>query len=342
MGKSVTLQDVAERAEVSTGTVSRVLNGPGGAPETRQRVLKAAAELNYRANLFARGMRGGRKNCIGILVEEHISPEDPWLETIVLSMAQVISESGYHCMIDFYHAEQELFPRMLENVDAVMLLGNYPGEFFRAVKERGGPPLVTYDEKMPYENGRSLVIDWKAGMQEAIGYLLALEHSLLGLVVAGVDYPSLRERYEGYLEGLPRYGRKVDENLIKTTREMENGGFEEAYELTEQLLEEQPDVSAIIYGSDCMAVAGMQKLREMGLGVPEEVSVVGFDDSAWARVTVPPLTTVGVNYRDLCTQMLETLRMLLGERGSVPSSRIEPDLVRRSSTARRGQEARER
>lgn len=336
MGKNITIQDVAERADVSTGTVSRVLNGPGGAPETRRRVLEAATDLNYRASLFARGMRGARKNCIGILVEGHISPEDPWLETIVLSMAQVISESGYHCMIDFFPADEDGIPPMLENVDAAMLLGNYPEAFFRRAEESGGIPLVTYDEKMPYENGETLVIDWKAGMREAIGYLLALEHSRLGLVVAGVDYPALRERYEGYLEGLSRYGRRVDRSLIRTTREMDDGGFEEAYELTEDLLEDEPDVSAIIYGSDCMAVAGMQKLREMGLGVPEDVSVLGFDDSAWARVMVPPLTTVGVNYRQLCTQMLETLRMLLGERGSVPSSRIEPDLVRRSSATRRG------
>jgi DNA-binding LacI/PurR family transcriptional regulator len=339
MGKSITIQDVAERAEVSTGTVSRVLNGPGGAPETRRRVLEAAAELNYRANLFARGMRGGRKNCIGILVEGHISPEDPWLETIVLSMAQVVSESGYHCMIDFFRPDEEVFPRMLENVDACMLLGNYREDFFTEVATHSGLPLVTYDEKMPYENGESLFIDWKAGMQEAIGYLLALEHSRLGLVVAGVEYPALRERYEGYLEGLPHYGREVDQQLIKTTSEMEDGGFEEAFQLTEELIDEQTDVSAIIYGSDCMAVAGMQKLREMSLQVPEDVSVVGFDDSALARVTMPPLTTVGVNYRDLCTRMLESVRMLLGERGSVPSSRIEPDLVRRSSTARRGMAA---
>lgn len=336
MAKNVTIQDVARRAEVSTGTVSRVLNGPSGAPETRRRVLEAADELDYRANLFARGMRGGRKNCIGILVEGHISPEDPWLETIVLSMAQVISESDYHCMIDFFPPGEGGFPQMLENVDACMLLGNYPEEFFAAVEDRNALPLVTYDEKMPYKNGESLFIDWKAGMQEALGYLLALEHSRVGLVAAGVEYPALRERYEGYREGLPHYGREVDDGLVKTTREMENGGFEEAYKLTEQLMHDQPDMSAIIYGSDCMAVAGMQKLREMGLDVPGDVSVVGFDDSAWARVTVPALTTVGVNYRDLCNQMLETLRMLLGDRASAPSARIEPELVRRTSTARHG------
>mgnify|MGYP006290267497 CR=1 FL=1 len=336
MAQNATIQDVADRADVSTGTVSRVLNGPSGSPETRRKVLKAAEELNYRANLFARGIRGGRKNCIGILVEGHISAQDPWLETIGLTMAQVISGGGYHCMMDFFRPDENGFPPMLDNVDGAVLLGNYPQQFFEDVRERSNLPLVTCDEKMPYENGQSVAIDWKSGMQEALGYLLALEHSRVGLVIAGVEYPALADRFEGYIEGLRQYGRDVDEDLIKTTCEMAGSGFEEASEMTEELMIEQSDVSAIIYGSDCMAVAGMQKLRNLDLRVPEDVSVVGFDDSAWARGTVPPLTTVGVDYGDLCTQMLETLRMLLGERSALPSSTIEPDLVRRSSTARRG------
>jgi LacI family transcriptional regulator len=336
MAKNVTIQDVADRAEVSIGTVSRVLNGGAAATETREKVLEAASKLEYRVNLFARGMRGSRKNCIGILIEGAISDEDPWLESIMVAMSRVISRSGYHCMVDFWEGGESDLPKMLDNVDGCMLLGHYPEEFFGMLDERIGLPLVTYDEKMPYENGEVLSVDWKAGMYEVIGYLLALEHARVGLVIAGLDYPSLRERYRGYLEALPQYGREVDESVIKTYPGMGRGPFEEAYQLTGDLLKEQPEVTAIVYGSDTMAVAGMQKLRSTGRRVPQDVSVVGFDDSAWAQVTVPALTTEGVNYRELSGRMLEALRALIGERDAPPKLTMKPELIRRSSAARRG------
>lgn len=336
MTSKVTIQDVADRAEVSIGTVSRVLNGGGAAADTREKVLEAASELNYRVNLFARGMRGSRKNCIGILVEGGISDEDPWLESIMVAMSRVISRSGYHCMIDFWDGAGAELPKMLDNVDGCMLLGHYPDEFFRTIDQELGLPLVTYDEKMPYENGEALSVDWEAGMHEVLGYLLALGHERVGLVIAGLDYPSLRARYEGYLEALPTYGRQVDRAVIKTTVAMDRGPFRMASELTGELLGEEPELSAIVYGSDTMAVAGMQKLQGMGLSVPEDVSVVGFDDSAWAQVTSPPLTTEGVNYRDLSSRMLEALRALIGERSAPPKLTIKPELIRRASAARRG------
>lgn len=332
--QKTTISDVAERAGVSAGTVSRVLNRQEGAPETRRRVVDAARKLGYRPDMYASGMRSNRKRCMGILVESSLGHHDPWLEKVTLAMADLLSEAGYRCMLEFWSKDEENLPRVLDSVDGCMLLGDFPEEFFSRVEREVGLPLVNHDEKMPYENGASLRTDWQAGVDQVVQYLLAFGHTKVGLVVAGTRYPSLRARYEGFLEAMPHFGHEIDDTLVAATETFEDRGYETARRLTGELLDRRPDLTGIVYGSDLMAFGGMRTLKERGLEVPADVSVVGFDDTDAARTMVPPLTSVGVDYKELAMRQLHCLETLIGERTVMPDLTVRPRLVRRESVTR--------
>ncbi|MFP4027694.1 MAG: LacI family DNA-binding transcriptional regulator [Candidatus Brocadiia bacterium] len=333
MANKTTIGDVAQEAEVSISTVSRVLNGHGASAETRNRVMAAAEQLDYRPNMYARGIRSSRKNCMGILVEASVGEDDPWLERIVLSMAGTLSEADYGCMLDFWKKGSDDLPRVFDRVDGCMLLGNFPDSFFERLDRHCDTPLVTYDEKMPYSHGVSLSVNWAEGMHQAVQYLLALNHRQIGLVVAGTQYPSLRARRDGYTEALPHFGRSVDESLIATSETMEDGGFHTARKLTHELLERRPEITAIVYGSDRMAFGGLEAIKASGRKIPEDISVIGFDDTNCGRSMIPPLTTVGVDYKKLSLVMLECLEVLSGERRVMPDGEIIPQLIKRRTVA---------
>ncbi len=332
MEEKVTIVDVARLAEVSPGTVSRVLNNDGTTPRTRDKVLQAVKELGYRPNPFARGMRSMRKNCIGVLMESGMGEDDPWLEKIVLAITSALSEMRLGCMTEFWSNDSERMPALLDSVDGCILLGNYPDSFFRRIERQWALPLVTYNEKMPYERGISLQVDWDTGMRRAVQYLLAHRHENIGLVIAGTKYPSLRARYDAFKSALSDFGREPDPSQTASCEGSPGGTFFSAGgALTSQLLDSARPVSAIIYGTDFMAFGGMEVLREREISVPQDLSVVGFDNTDWGRMMNPPLTTVGVDYHQLSLRLLEALEVLQGRSRRMPELTLEPTFVERKS-----------
>lgn len=333
MSETVTIADVAKRAEVSTGTVSRVLNGCSTKHQTRNRVFQAARDLGYRPELTAGSMRSARNNCMGILVEKSMGSNDPWLDNVVMVLSDFLSGANYGCMIEFWRRRDEDIPEFVDKVDGCILLGNYPESFFKTLSQRRNIPLVTFNEKLPYQNGIRIQIDWEEGMLKAVQYLLALQHEKIGLVVAGTQYPSLKARFDAFREALNHFGREVDHSLISSSEEVEPASYRTSFELTEQLLSRRPDLSAIIYSSDFAAMGGLEALRQSGYSVPEDISIMGFDNTDWGRNMVPALTSIGVDYRILAASLLEALEYLLGERRTMPVTRLKPDLFKRKTTA---------
>ncbi len=338
MADKPTVVDVAKRAGVSPGTVSKALSGRGS-KTVRSKVKEAVHELGYRPNLFARAMRSPLKNCIGILVSA-VSENDPWLEKILPTMAAVISESGYRCVVDFWKGDAEEAPIVLDSVDGCILLGNYPDDFFRMVERDYGLPLVTVSEKMPYSRGVSLQVDWGAAMHEVVQYLLAYQHRRIGLVVVGTYSPSLKARYEGYMEAMHHFGRELDESLIATAPGGDQGPFgagrlkyliDTSEKLTEQILQGRRRPTAIVFGTDRSAFGGLLALRKAGLRVPEDVSIAAFDNTDWGSVMTPAITSAGVDYRDLSLHLIEVLEGFVGTRKRMPAVKLRPELAKRES-----------
>ncbi len=335
MTRRFTIIDVAEKAGVSTSTVSRVMNGGGTTPDTREKVLSTARAINYRPNLFARGIRSSQKNCIGLLIAGELKEYNPWVEKAVMSIIFTLARTRYRCMTDICDREEGSLPKILENVDGCILLGNYPESFFSSLIEEKKLALATYNEKMPYENGVSLEVDEQVGMHSAVQHLLALNHENIGLVVVGTRYPSQRKRHAGYKKSMLHFGRGIEESLVSSCRDLTEGnGYSLGAALTEKLLRHRPDVSAIIYGSDFAAFGGLSILRHNGIRVPEDVSVIGFGNTDWARMMPPALTSVGVDYSELSQRLLSALEALMDSRHRMPDLRLEPVLIERETTAR--------
>ncbi len=342
MKQKVTIDVVARKAGVSPGTVSKALNGRGS-PATREKVAEIAKNLGYRPNFFARAICSPYKECIGVLAST-VTEDDPWVEKILPATISAVSESGYRCMADFWKGESKSgTPEMLDSVDGCILLGDFSDDFFPAVEREYGLPLVTVSEKMPYGNGISLQVDWNGAVQDVVQYLLAHQHTQIGLVVYGTSWPSLHARYKGFIETMSHFEREVDESLLAISdgQDVENvktGRVEymidASMRLTKQLLQRRPDVTAIVFGSDLSAFGGIEVLREKGYRVPEDISIAAFDNTDWGRVMNPALTTAGVDYRELSLYMIETLEGLVAGRGRRSEEKIRPHLVKRKSIVR--------
>ena len=340
--EKVTVDDVAQRAGVSPGTVSKALNGRGSSA-TRTKVAEVAQELGYRPNFFARAMCSSRKNCLGVLAST-VTKDDPWVEKILPAIVAAVSECGYRCMADFWEDGGDGPPNLLDSVDGCILLGDYSDDFFPMVERHYRLPLVTVSEKMPYSHGVSLQIDWSGAMHEVVQYLLAHRHTKIGLVVYGTAWPSLEARYKGFLEAMDHFGREIDESMLATAdgrevdEEAETGRVEYIIDasrrLTERLLKRRPDVTAIVFGSDLSAFGGITALREAGRRVPEQVSIAAFDNTDWGKVMTPALTSAGVDFRQLSMHMIETLEELAGVRRGRSQEKLRPHLVKRKSVAR--------
>ena len=331
MKQDVTIQDVAERAHVSTGTVSRVFNGHNVQKARRLRVLEAAKELDYQPNLYAKGMRSVRNGCFGIIVERVIKHNDPWLQKLVLSVSSAMVERGCPCMLDFFDDADEDLPRILKWVDGCVLFGRYPPEFFEKAQRETDIPLVTYGEKMLYPNGISLDMDWASGFQEAVTHLFALGHEKIGFVRSGAGHPSGEQKYAGYLAGLTAYGSAVDEQAAELDPNPGTSVFATAKTRTHRLLDRVPDVTGIVYASDSTAFGGIAALHERGFQIPRDISIVGADDTDAGRWMVPSLTTVAMNYQELSARLLEALTSLVNGHAPISSTPMTPRLIIRDT-----------
>lgn len=287
----VTIYDVAREAGVSDATVSRVFNNKDSVREvTRERVLAAAKKLGYVANLQARSLAGGKINVIGLLIP---GLDNGYLVEIVRGVDQALGQSGYELMIHTTHRRGNNEADYLQYVangltEGILLVVPFlSGDFLHALKEINYP-YVLIDEVD--DSGQSFSVsatNWQ-GAYDATNYLLQLGHERIGFITGMLELSSAKDRLNGYLSALQDFGIPSDENLIV------HGTFqkETGYTMALQLLELDDAPTAIFASNDVMALGAMEGVRAKGLSIPEDVSVIGFDDIPEALISYPKLTTV--------------------------------------------------
>ena len=306
-----TLQDVAERARVSTATVSRVLNG--GYPvaaETRRRVEKAVRALGYVANAHARALAGVTNRTVGVVVTEIV---DPFFSQIVHGIQRETAAAGRICLIGATLGEQR---RELEIVDllheqraeAVIVVGG------ALLDERHQAGLAA-DAKAMAASGSRLVLcgrpplpapspsaavhyDNTNGALNAVDHLMGLGHRRILYVGGRPDISTQRDRLAGYLLGHERRGLEADPGLVLEGEFSRRFGYERTAQALERLTGAQ-SFTAVMAANDATAAGAMQALREAGRRVPQDVSVVGYDDVPVAAETVPALTTVHIPLQEM-------------------------------------------
>jgi LacI family transcriptional regulator len=331
--KFASLVDVAALAGVDPSTVSRVLNDRPGqrvSDATRERIVAAAAELDYRPNAFARGLRTARTRTLGIVVPQLWNP---LYSEIVAGAAGAVRAEDYTLLVvhqDEDASDGSFYRRIAEvnRVDGLIVGTLTPDAPLVAALEGMGTPFVVLHRRIEgIEN--CLAIDSFTAVKQAIAYLISLGHRRIGFLARVSGYYNDTRRLAGYRAALEEAGIPIDERLIVHTPHTRV----EAEATARRLLDEGWELPTAIFSVTLIATAGvMSVLAERGVRVPDDVSTFALYDNVFADVLQPPVTTMHMPLQELGAAGVTLLVDLVEERRHARPHLLPPGeiLVRRS------------
>ncbi len=333
----VTLHDVARKAGVTAATVSNVIRNKGVVGEaTRQRVLSAIEELGYRPNLMARGLVEGKSYTLALIVED-IS--NPFYAEIALEIERRAREKGYHVLLCNSLGDMEIAKTYLDKmhggwVDGLITVAAMMLEDIMALAERGLPlVLCGWSESSPLPELPTVNSDTRLAGYLAGQHLTALGHRRIASIVSGSALPNELnhpKRLEGLAQALAEASLELPEAYLK----LGHGTTESGYSLARELLALDEKPSAIFATNDLMAIGVLEAAKDMGLHVPDELSVVGVDDIALSAHVRPSLTTIALPKKRMAEAIMASLLSQLEHRKLTEQHIwVEPYLVTRQSTA---------
>jgi DNA-binding LacI/PurR family transcriptional regulator len=331
--KPTSLKMVAEEVGLSSAAVSRVLNGSPAAKSipksTQDRILAAARKLNYRPNLLARSLRRGRSHTVGVLVPE-ISEG---YATLVLSgLEQGLLQAGYFYYLISHHHRAEL----IEQSQAMLVERAVDGIIAIDTALQRHPPLPTVTISCPdrHEWVTNIMLNHRRAAELAIDHLTGLGHRRIALI-KGQNFSSDTEaRWEAIQHAAAKANLRINPELVAQL-EGDSPSHEPGYFATQRLLASKAHFTALFTFNDVSAIGAIRALREAGLRVPQDVSIVGFDDVQSAAFQNPALTTVRQPLRTMGILAAEAIVRQIASPAEHPPSRqviVDPELVVRDST----------
>jgi LacI family transcriptional regulator len=291
MSRDVTIFDVANEASVSYSTVSRVINNKEHvSPEKRERVLKKMAELGYVANIQARTLAGGRSNIVGLLVQ---GLDTSYIGEIIKGIDTELGMAHYDLMLYTTHRhrlkESEYVTRLTRNlVDGLLLVLPSNEEVYLAALSQRHFPHVLIDYQGMNQSVPTVVATNRRGAYEATTYLIESGHRRIGFITGAMEQGCAQERLAGYKDALADYGLPVVPQLIQEGDFLQPRG----YSCAKALLSLAEPPTAIFASNDISAFGVMEAVRDHGLQIPRDISIIGFDDIPQTAHVHPPLTTV--------------------------------------------------
>ena len=328
------IYEVAKRAGVSTATVSRVLSQPGVvAPDTRRRVMAAVERMGYTPNAAATNLRTLRTKKLVVTVPD-IS--NPFFSLILQGIEETAQREGYAVLLgDTQHDEQreERYALMLrrKEADGLIFLGHrLPNEAAALVRSMpaGRAPIVNGCEFSPRLGIPSVHIDNATAASDAMDHLYRLGHRRIGIVTGPLVSPLSRDRLRGATARAKKAGAERDFIVMQGDFSIESGAV-----AAERLLGRKAPPTAIFCFNDEMAMGVLDTARRRKRRVPDDLSIVGFDDIRFARIVDPPLTTVAQPMRQIGEGTVRLLLEILQGNGAPESVTLPHTLVVRSSTA---------
>ena len=329
-----TIREVASAAGVSIATVSRVLNGrPDVAPATREAVLRAVRDQRFSTNRSARALSGGRTGLVGVTLP---LIEAAYFSEILGGTAEALYEQDMRVVLSptlhLHERAMTLLDRLMHGTTdgAVLMLPEETNEELKAL-QRLGYPFVVVDPRVPLDEGVPSVSAANAsGARAAIQHLLSLGHRRIAAVTGIAEWLASIERLNGYHAAHAAAGVLSDPELV-----VEGDFTIEGGEASAALLLEKPRPPTAIFAfNDNMAVGVLRTARARGLRVPEDLSVVGFDDSEQAAIVTPALTTVRQPLAEMGRMAVSLLlRLLENQRVEGLNVELATRLVVRDSTA---------
>jgi LacI family transcriptional regulator len=331
-GAESTLHDVARLAGVSPSTVSRILNGTARvAADKRQAVEQAIERLRFKPNLSARSLRNGSTRTVGILTQEL---ESPYFARGVRGIDVGLQGSGYAPIIvpgHWTHSEEaeRMHLLMARRVDAIAILGGNLSDAEIVDFARRQPIAVT-DRQLQAPNVVSFDFDQFEGGRLATRHLIELGHRRIAHITGPKDQSDAVKRKDGYLRAHAEAGLTVEPRLMVEGNFLETGGIQ----AMNQLLEQRAPFTAVFCANDQTAWGARLALQRRGLRVPEDISLVGFDDLPQSAFMSPPVTTICQPVYEMGLAVAASLLQALGQAPAAPVRYPPLSLVVRESTRR--------
>jgi LacI family transcriptional regulator len=306
----MTIKQVAKRARVSIATVSRTLhNSASVSPETAERVRRAIKDLDYRPDTSAQTLVSGRSRILGLVVSDITNPFFPEL---VRGFQDVALENGYDVMITATNYESDRMShsvnRMIDRkTDGVAIMTSEMDRSLIDQLASRNVPLVFLDVGKVRKGVCNIKVDYAQGITQAVDHLRALGHTRIAFISGPSALKSARVRRDAFLHCL---GRRVSEHsdLVEEGNHKVDGGLTA---ITRLLQRENPP-TAVLASNDLTAIGALRGIRQAGLRIPDDVSVIGFDDIDMAQFTEPPLTTVRLLRSELanlaCNALLQSIK----------------------------------
>lgn len=295
--KKISLADIAQTMGVSKTLVSMVLNGKGDengiSKKTQMQVMQLAEELNYKPNQFARGLRIGKSNTIGLLVSD-IS--NPFYAKLARAAEDAVSEAGYNLMIcssDESEAKEMKLLEMLLNkqVDGIILSSTLEDGGHVLELQNENFPMVLIDRFFPEIPTNNVIVDNKGGAFEAVEHLIQNGHKKIAIMVISPEHISTQvERINGYKEALMKYKLPVNQYYIKVINRDEI--FNSIYKVVNEWKQDGMMPSAVFLANNQIAIGCLEVIQSLRISVPQKLSVICFDDIDLFRLYSPPITSV--------------------------------------------------
>ncbi len=333
--KAPTMRDVARLAGVSVQTVSCVVNSKGDiSEETRVRVLEAIEQLNYRRDPIAWSLRTRQTRLIALLV---LDITNPVLSVIASAVEGAAYAQDYNVILHDVRMDADRERSYLEAAanglsDGLIMVNAIDRAHTFALLEQGDIPAVLIDCLEVTVSIPSVCVDNFKGGYLATAHVAALGHQRIAHIGGAPGQEMARQRKRGYLQALDDHN--LDYRCVVATP-TERWDHQAGYQVMQQLLHSAPRPTAVFAASDQMAIGAYRAIAEAGLAVPDDISLVGFDDIDAAAYTAPPLTTIRQPFAELAARAVALLLQIIGgERSEDTRVILPPELVVRQSTAR--------
>jgi len=329
-----TMNEVAKEAKVSVATVSRVVNGTGGVKKVlEQRVIRAMKKLNYHPSSLARSFKQQRSNLIGIVIP---LLEHPAYSRMASAIERRLFDNDYRALICNSEEDEErenayIEMLMRQRVEGIIINSSARGTQSLAELHENNIPIVLFDRMLQDVECNQVFCDNSLGGYTGIKYLYELGHRRIGVVGAPTYPEPMIRRIRGTREAIAEFGLDDDPELLVT---MDTQLFDMGYDAAQHLLRLPVPPTAIFALTDVTAVGVMHAAAEMGLKIPYDLSVMGYDDLPIAAYTIPPLTTIAQPFIEMAYTAVDMLFHQIENPDLAPERAVLPTrLVVRQTTS---------
>jgi len=330
-----TIRDVAKLCNVSISTVSRVMNAPETVVESkRNRVLEAIRSLNYQPNAFARSLISKKSDTLGVLIPDI---QNPYYGGVIRGMEDAAKQLGYSLLICNTDRDEKRVISYLDSfiqkhVDGLLFASDYVNDkYYKAMQTYGGPVILVSTESPEYSLP-SIMVNEEQAAYDAVKHLIQYGHRNIGFLGFTLPDPiSGQRRYNGFIRALREAGL---EQRCSHQVEYATHWFEEAYDATARLFDKHPHLTAVFACSDEFAMGAVSCLNDCGIKVPDQVSIIGFDNVRMSWMTIPRLSTIAQPMYQIGFRSVERLHAQIanGERSDLREL-LPHQLIVRDSTA---------